>query len=1146
MSSSETKTAKPSTIQHDRGQSNPSGNDLFFRPQNEPGGFFGDTQFFKPRVRLNPTFNENIQAKMEDPVSEEHKTVGISEPNSGAPTSNVEGQDTKEVETSTDPTDELAPTTNQEIPPAPQDPNDAIMRSAIRYDTALTVEQKAYFNWDQVLVEFKSLEAHAALSDYYLHRWARKQLKLGWSIGQPVPNLTEFRAYYGDPYVYEVTQKKVPTLYVHWYGGNKSAVRDELLNKRNYDGFWIYVDSITGSKSILHQRDSFSKYYNSNPISSSDVQLVFKFLEVKGKKFEGKTAAVTKESGTFRKAVERAQDILYGTQVTGYGLLTPTTKKAIVAELKKAQVGKEQQFASMGAEKKFKDVGNITGLAKDPPNSESSGEWQEGGVNLRSMPFTLEDPGIKGNPVHESAVSKSIIEHLPFGTRMTILRESIKGSDGKDPGWYWVMTETGKEGYVAKHLVETRLPAPDVRYHLVGDGETLLGIARKYYSPKSEDRVGIVESNGEFRNYVLELARYNEEWRGDEAGAAFKSGIDPNDPKSWKHTVVRKGLRMWIPSAADMYYRIHKRPASQKFDNTNWVEDGGQWIIDNSPVTIMINAYLDWWATIPQEVREKNVQKYYQQQLDLYEKMQADWSWLDTYILPLAGTLPGVGSAIGISFIYDLYVSFNIGYFDYLSKSDPKLLVMSTERTLRNLTQLEHYKGILFGFFEGVYDWGKDIVDTFVMVGEAIKTFADIITDPETYEKIAQFTGDAMQYVITNKDEIQKSLKDLSFVEVILGAVSGMREALKSKGKEMGSGAAQTLVKFAGGSPYDQGFSFGKIIGFIVPEIVLAVASSGIWTAVKGALKGIQVVTKILKPLLNGLKVGLAMLKSAMSAAGDLVKFIKIFISEILAKTKNGASKFWEKMQEVFDGFHTFLKNKYDDALTTKKAGTPDVDDYTDTNKSRLREEVKKDLDPGDDYNERLEDAIKAFAIIEMNDALDPSPPVFEVVSFLNATIDLPRNDKFVSRQISGDLYEISFNPRKNYTEGKDSKKEVLPDEKKYAENGDTIIVSNRKEALNIAKDRAGVPRSQQFSRQWEVGNDYTRKGQKNYLYSSDEGSFGRYMEYDTPDGKKVIVEHISDGPKHVHAGMPKDPSMSDFKKFRYQQVGGKHHIYYE
>ncbi len=56
-----------------------------------------------------------------------------------------------------------------------------------------------------------------------------------------------------------------------------------------------------------------------------------------------------------------------------------------------------------------------------------------------------------------------------------------------------------------------------------------------------------------------------------------------------------------------------------------------------------------------------------------------------------------------------------------------------------------------------------------------------------------------------------------------------------------------------------------------------------------------------------------------------------------------------------------------------------------------------------------------------MNDALDPSPPVMEVVSFLNAAIDLPKNDTFVSKPLGGNLYEISFNPRKKYTEGDDN-----------------------------------------------------------------------------------------------------------------------------
>ncbi|EOM8001693.1 hypothetical protein ACNCR4_004895 [Escherichia coli] len=42
----------------------------------------------------------------------------------------------------------------------------------------------------------------------------------------------------------------------------------------------------------------------------------------------------------------------------------------------------------------------------------------------------------------------------------------------------------------------------------------------------------------------------------------------------------------------------------------------------------------------------------------------------------------------------------------------------------------------------------------------------------------------------------------------------------------------------------------------------------------------------------------------------------------------------------------------------------------------------------------------------------------------------------------------------------------------------------NRRQALNKAKDLAGIPRSQQPNRQWTVGNDPRRRGQTNYKYS--------------------------------------------------------------
>ncbi|MCY8008892.1 T7SS effector LXG polymorphic toxin [Bacillus haynesii] len=111
----------------------------------------------------------------------------------------------------------------------------------------------------------------------------------------------------------------------------------------------------------------------------------------------------------------------------------------------------------------------------------------------------------------------------------------------------------------------------------------------------------------------------------------------------------------------------------------------------------------------------------------------------------------------------------------------------------------------------------------------------------------------------------------------------------------------------------------------------------------------------------------------------------------------------------------------------------------------------------------------------------------------------------------------------------------------------------NRKEALNQAKDLAGVPRSQQPTRQWQVGDDVTKKGvdYKNYEYSSNPTHHGRYYEYDTPNGKMVVAEHTNDGKLHTHAGKPNEkenPFNYDFKKKRYSNIygsNGDHHIYY-
>ncbi|WP_190822126.1 RHS repeat-associated core domain-containing protein [Saccharopolyspora pogona] len=118
-------------------------------------------------------------------------------------------------------------------------------------------------------------------------------------------------------------------------------------------------------------------------------------------------------------------------------------------------------------------------------------------------------------------------------------------------------------------------------------------------------------------------------------------------------------------------------------------------------------------------------------------------------------------------------------------------------------------------------------------------------------------------------------------------------------------------------------------------------------------------------------------------------------------------------------------------------------------------------------------------------------------------------------------------------------------------ENFDT-----RQEALDRAYDQAGIPRGTEPDQAWDVGNDHSRQGMPGYRYSEDNGTHGRYMQFETEEGSRVIAEHLNDGDPHFHAGQPKGDPSRNFVDFgwsnahnrdieRYQQIGGSHHYYY-
>ncbi|NJL55407.1 hypothetical protein HC928_09640 [bacterium] len=122
--------------------------------------------------------------------------------------------------------------------------------------------------------------------------------------------------------------------------------------------------------------------------------------------------------------------------------------------------------------------------------------------------------------------------------------------------------------------------------------------------------------------------------------------------------------------------------------------------------------------------------------------------------------------------------------------------------------------------------------------------------------------------------------------------------------------------------------------------------------------------------------------------------------------------------------------------------------------------------------------------------------------------------------------------------------------------NASTRVFTTRREAFNAAKDRAGIPRSQQPVDQWTVGNDIQRSRTSNYRYSNDPGTHGWYYAYNTPQGRRVIVEHTNDPNHpypHFHAGEVRQSAQRvenidgfDFRTQRYTSVGGAHHYYYQ
>lgn len=231
---------------------------------------------------------------------------------------------------------------------------------------------------------------------------------------------------------------------------------------------------------------------------------------------------------------------------------------------------------------------------------------------------------------------------------------------------------------------------------------------------------------------------------------------------------------------------------------------------------------------------------------------------------------------------------------------------------------------------------------------------------------------------------------------------------------------ARGIVKLQSASPYEQGHFNGKIVGYIIPEIILAVASEGIWVAVKGALTGLKVVLKVLKPILKGIKVAVGAIKKGAAAAKGIAIMLQNLVKTIFKSAKN--SKFWKFLSKIFDDLAAFL-GKQAGKITEriKKAQT-----YLKENLDRIKKMAREKGVDGNDPNWKT--ILEAIAFIKFHDALNPSPPVAAVVEELNLFFPIKgKLYKPIKSKLGGpNDYLISVNPKIPYSQGKAMEKDRI------------------------------------------------------------------------------------------------------------------------
>lgn len=313
-------------------------------------------------------------------------------------------------------------------------------------------------------------------------------------------------------------------------------------------------------------------------------------------------------------------------------------------------------------------------------------------------------------------------------------------------------------------------------------------------------------------------------------------------------------------------------------------------------VSTAANIFLTFaWHFIGQEMKERLIDLYVETLIDIFESAPDDFNH---------------------GFLWPLYVNMQLGSLYEMQSWDMDTKIAYFDKLAGMIISVEFWWNFLLGIFVGIWDNIYGILegiwmlirfifyDLWVLIGTVVEKLREIV--PEIVALIEEFNIDIHKFIeelkTTGKEKLDE-IKNNFTRENIESFFEGLADDLRTKSQVLGGRLAEQARDFMlrDDAYATIGMALGRVTGYLLVEILLAVFTGGIGTAIKWGLKGVKVVVRIVRML------------GSVGRAGGLISRVIRFFSNGVKWLIRAIVKFAEKIAKVaknlFERFKTIFSN---------------------------------------------------------------------------------------------------------------------------------------------------------------------------------------------------------------------------------------------